>query len=129
MEPVVGAVVSVGEKNALQALLMFMLAGNWRFSHPAGVLFVATQHVAGGTSDGCRVVSNDALRAASVRYEDLVRASDAILSKPGYGIVAECIANGTSLVYTSRGRFAEYPRLVEGIEQRRTFDLAAERFV
>ena len=30
-----------------------------------------------------------------------------VVSKPGYGIVSECIANDTSLLYTPRGRFAE----------------------
>lgn len=59
------------------------------------------------------VRSSDAeSQAAGVRYEDLVRAADVVVTKPGYGIVAECIANGTALVYTSRGRFAEYPVLV-----------------
>ncbi len=43
-----------------------------------------------------------------VRYEDLVAAADVVLTKPGYGIVSECIANGTALLYTSRGRFVEY---------------------
>jgi len=46
------------------------------------------------------------------RYEDLVAAADVVVSKPGYGIIAECIANHTSLLYTSRGRFAEYDLLV-----------------
>jgi hypothetical protein len=32
-----------------------------------------------------------------------------------YGIVAECIANATPIVYTARGRFAEYDRLVAAI--------------
>jgi hypothetical protein len=41
-------------------------------------------------------------------YPDLIAASDAVVSKPGYGIVSECIANGAALLYTSRGRFAEY---------------------
>ena len=41
-------------------------------------------------------------------YQDLVRAVDVVITKPGYGIVAECIANATAMVYTSRGRFAEY---------------------
>ena len=45
---------------------------------------------------------------ADVRYEDLVAAADVVVSKPGYGIVSECIANQTALLYTSRGRFAEY---------------------
>jgi L-arabinokinase len=49
-----------------------------------------------------------ALYEAGLRYEDLVAAVDAVVSKPGYGIISECIANGTALVYTSRGRFVEY---------------------
>jgi len=43
-----------------------------------------------------------------LRYPDLVGAADAVISKPGYGIVSECVANGTPLLYTSRGDFAEY---------------------
>ena len=35
-------------------------------------------------------------------------AVDVVLTKPGYGIVSECVANDTALVYTSRGRFPEY---------------------
>jgi L-arabinokinase len=42
-----------------------------------------------------------------LRYEDLVAAADVVISKPGYGIVSECIANGTALLYTPRSRFAE----------------------
>ena len=57
------------------------------------------------------------MATAGARYEDLVGACDAVMSKPGYGIVAECIANRTPLVYTSRGRFAEYPYLVDGIQE------------
>jgi len=45
-------------------------------------------------------------------YEDLVAAADVVVSKPGYGIVSECIANDTALLYTSRGRFVEYDVLV-----------------
>ena len=45
---------------------------------------------------------------AGLRYEDLIRAVDVVVTKPGYGIIAECIANDTAIVYTSRGRFAEY---------------------
>ena len=49
---------------------------------------------------------------SGLRYEDLVGAVDAVFTKPGYGIISECIANGTALVYTDRGRFAEYDVLV-----------------
>jgi L-arabinokinase len=47
-----------------------------------------------------------------LEYPDLVAAADVVVSKPGYGIVSECIANGTALLYTSRGRFIEYDLLV-----------------
>jgi hypothetical protein len=57
-------------------------------------------------------VPDSAIYDAGLRYEDLVRAADVVLSKPGYGIISECIANDTALVYTSRGRFAEYEVLV-----------------
>jgi hypothetical protein len=49
---------------------------------------------------------------AGLKHEDLVAAADVVVSKPGYGIVSECIANGTALLYTSRGRFAEYDVMV-----------------
>ena len=65
---------------------------------------------------GCRPLTHAEMTAAGVRYEDLVGACDAVMTKPGYGIVAECIANGTPMVYTARGRFAEYACLVAGIE-------------
>jgi len=47
-----------------------------------------------------------------LEYPDLVAAADVVISKPGYGIVSECIANDTALLYTSRGRFVEYDLLV-----------------
>ena len=43
-----------------------------------------------------------------LEYEDLVAAADVVVTKPGYGIVSECIANDTAVVYTSRGHFVEY---------------------
>jgi hypothetical protein len=46
------------------------------------------------------------------RYEDLVAAADVVMSKPGYGIVSECIACDTPLLYTSRGLFREYDLFV-----------------
>src|SRR5262249_11219177 len=50
-----------------------------------------------------------------LRYEDLVAAADVVVSKPGYGIVSECAANGTALLYTSRENFIEYGVLVDGM--------------
>jgi hypothetical protein len=57
-------------------------------------------------------VDEDAMYDKGYRYEDLVRAVDIVVTKPGYGIISECIANDTAMLYTSRGDFREYPVLV-----------------
>jgi len=54
------------------------------------------------------VIAPPAALAPPLRYEDLVAAADVVITKPGYGIVSECIANRTPMLYTSRGVFAEY---------------------
>jgi hypothetical protein len=61
---------------------------------------------------GIHVVAEERLYGIGLRYQDLVAAADAVVTKPGYGIISECVANETALVYTSRGRFAEYAVLV-----------------
>ena len=61
---------------------------------------------------GLTVLSPERHPPAGLRYEDLVAAADVVVSKPGYGIVSECVANGAALLYTSRGRFAEYDVMV-----------------
>jgi L-arabinokinase len=43
-----------------------------------------------------------------LKYEDLVAASDVVVTKAGYGIVSECIANGAALLYAPRGRVREH---------------------
>ncbi len=50
-------------------------------------------------------------------YEEVVAQADAVITKPGYGIVADCLANRTPVLFTARGAFAEYPCLVRGLEQ------------
>lgn len=55
------------------------------------------------------------LYADGFRYEDLVRAADVVVTKPGYGIIAECLANDTALLYTDRGHFLEYDVLVSAM--------------
>jgi L-arabinokinase len=57
-------------------------------------------------------LDEDAMYDAGLRYEDLVHAVDVVVTKPGYGIISECIANDTAMLYTSRGHFAEYDVLV-----------------
>ncbi len=50
-------------------------------------------------------------------FPELVNAADVVVSKPGYGIVSECIANRTPLVYTERKDFPEYRILVDALQQ------------
>lgn len=54
------------------------------------------------------LLSVEQLPPHGLEYQDLVAAADVVVSKPGYGIVSECIANDTALLYTSRGHFIEY---------------------
>ena len=59
------------------------------------------------------IINEEGMYDAGVRYEDLVGASEAVISKPGYGVISEAIANDAALLYTSRGHFPEYEVLVE----------------
>lgn len=61
---------------------------------------------------GVHFVDERRIYDAGLRYEDLVSAVDVVVTKPGYGIIAECIANTTAMLYTSRGRFREYDVMV-----------------
>ena len=75
---------------------------------------VTLDRPAAGSTSSPRIVHLDAAEffSSGVRYEDLVAAADVVISKPGYGIISECIAAGTALLYTSRGDFREYDLLV-----------------
>lgn len=48
-----------------------------------------------------------------VSYADVVAAVDGVVTKPGYGIVSECLVNSTPIIYTDRGAFPEYDILVQ----------------
>lgn len=80
--------------------------------------------------DHVRVLPESLFAGSRYRYEDLVAAVDVVLTKPGYGIVAECISTGTPLVYTSRGTFREYDVLVDAMQRhlRTTFISQADLF-
>jgi hypothetical protein len=44
-------------------------------------------------------------------YPDLIASVDCAVGKLGYGMVAECLINGTPLLFLPRNNFAEYPVL------------------
>jgi hypothetical protein len=79
---------------------------------------VTTDRIAppsGAIPPGVVFVPEESFRSTGFRYEDLVAAVDVVLTKPGFGIIAECIAAETPMLYTSRGAFREYDRLVRDL--------------
>lgn len=83
------------------------------FAALGGYQFLLTGRAGDGPAPAnLRRVDGPALQAAGLAYPDLVGAADVVVSKPGYGIVTDCIGAGTRLVYTDRGDFPEYPVLV-----------------
>lgn len=64
-----------------------------------------------------RFANGRSLDAFDLSYSDVVAAVDGVITKPGYGIVADCLVHGTPIAYTDRGPFPEYDILVEAIQQ------------
>ena len=76
---------------------------------------VATGRPPYSLTSGLCVIDNARIYEREFRYEDLVHACDVVVTKPGYGIISESLANGAAVVFTSRGRFAEYPVIVDAM--------------
>jgi hypothetical protein len=66
----------------------------------------------GGAPSQGRWLDAAALDQQGVGYPDLVGAVDVVVTKPGYGIVSDCVGARTRIVYTERGDFPEYPIMV-----------------
>jgi hypothetical protein len=64
-----------------------------------------------------RTVDGSTRMRLGLTYVDLVAACDVVITKPGYGIVTDCLGAGTRIVYTERGDFPEYPILVDGMSR------------
>ena len=80
------------------------------------VVFTTGSHPDGGPdSHSFATLDERSMAARSIAFEDLVAAVDVVVTKPGYGMIAECAANDTAMLYTSRGRFPEYEVLVAGL--------------
>lgn len=50
-------------------------------------------------------------------FQDAIASVDVVVSKPGYGILSECIANEKPFIYADREHFIEYPVLVENVKR------------
>ena len=64
----------------------------------------------------CRVPANvRVLNPPAAEYVSLLAACDAVVTKPGYGIVADCLANRVAVLFTDRGPFREYDVLADAL--------------
>jgi hypothetical protein len=52
-----------------------------------------------------------------VAFSDVVATVDAVISKPGFGILSDCIVNQKPLIYADRTDFLEYPILEAAIRK------------
>ena len=73
---------------------------------------VTTDRTSTPAAASAAIVLPEQVFESEFRYEDLVAAVDVVVTKPGYGIIAECMSAGTAMAYTSRGAFREYDLLV-----------------
>jgi hypothetical protein len=46
-----------------------------------------------------------------VGFSDVLASADAVVTKPGYGILSDCVANAKPIAYAEREDFIEYPLL------------------
>ena len=49
-------------------------------------------------------------------FADVLASADAVVAKPGYGMLGECMANGVPVVYYPRPEFSEYAVLRRGLD-------------
>lgn len=57
---------------------------------------------------------------ADIPYVDLLRSSDALLTKPGYGSFTEAACNGIPVLYVERGDWPEEPYLTRWLQENAT---------
>jgi len=62
-----------------------------------------------------------------IKHSDLVRSVDVVVAKPGYGIVTECLANGTHWCCIPRDGFAEDDVLIRFAAELGNFSIADRR--
>ena len=50
-------------------------------------------------------------------FTDVLASVDAVITKPGFGVISECIVNRKPMIYADRSDFVEYEVLVRAIER------------
>ena len=50
-------------------------------------------------------------------FSDVLASADVVVTKPGYGILSDCVANAKTIVYAEREDFIEYPLLEKELKR------------
>ncbi len=58
-----------------------------------------------------------ALDAEQIAFSDVLASMDTVITKPGFGIVSDCIVNRKPMIYADRSNFLEYAILEEGLRK------------
>ncbi len=58
-----------------------------------------------------------ALSREQITFSDVIASADAVISKPGFGILSDCAVNRKPLIYADRSDFLEYPVLEAAIRK------------
>jgi hypothetical protein len=96
--------------------IVLLYFGNWgngemrleRLQAMRGISFVAFSRLAGTVH---------ALAPERWSFDDIVASVDAVLAKPGYGTMGECMANATPTIYYPRQEFREYWKLRQTLDE------------
>ena len=76
------------------------------------ILFITTRAKAGVKPDNLVEIET-----VHQDYAGIIKHSDVILTKAGYGILMDALVHQKPLIHTDRGRFAEYPILRNWLDQ------------
>lgn len=52
-----------------------------------------------------------------MQFSDVLASTDIVVSKPGFGVLSECVVNAKPLVYAERADFIEYSLLEQGLKR------------
>lgn len=80
-----------------------------RLAHLTGWHFIGIYPLPGAPVNFSRIPKT------AFRYPDMTASVDLVISKLGYGTVAESLLNGTPLAYLPRDDFAEFPILEDAV--------------
>lgn len=58
-----------------------------------------------------------AIDRMKIGFSDVLASCDVVVTKPGYGILSDCVANAKPIVYAEREDFIEYPLLEQELKR------------